>query len=79
MVALYNATVNLDHNIAEIKSELDVVGAKNTDLNNTVVATLSGGGIAAIAAKNGLVPESKPTYFHSSQTTDQKWPIASHY
>ena len=79
MVALYNATVNLSHTIAEVKVELDAVGAKNIDLNNTVVATLSGSEIAAIVAKNGLVPESKPTYFHLSQTTDPKWPIASHY
>lgn len=79
MVALYNATVNLDHNITQAKAELDAIGAQNTGFNNTIVGVLSSNEIATLAAKDGLVPESKPTYVPIGQATDQKWPIASHY
>lgn len=75
MVALYNMTVNLGHNIASVKSEMDAVGARSTDLNNKIMDTLGGVGITRLAAENGLVMESKPQYF----TMNQKWPIASHY
>ena len=66
MVALYNATVNTDHNIAKAKAELDTIGAQATALNNTVVATLSGAALANLAAKEGLVSDSKPQYFTAS-------------
>lgn len=79
MVGLYNATVNLNHSIANAKAKLDTVGAENTGLSNTIVATLGGDKVAAIVAQEGLVTESKPKYFQVSQTDDQKWPIASHY
>ncbi len=79
MVALYNATVNLDHNMATAKAELDKVGAETTKLSNRVVAALSDGGLVAVAAQDGLVQEQKPQYFQISQVpqTRQTWPIAS--
>jgi len=75
MVALYNMTVNLSHNIADAKAKMDAVGAQSTDLNNKIMDTLGGIGIARLVAENGLVIESKPQYFQ----INQKWPIASHY
>lgn len=79
MVALYNATVNVSHNITEAKSQIEAIGAQNTNLNNTIIAALSSGEVTAMAARDGLVPESKPQYFPVNQMTDPKWPIASHY
>jgi hypothetical protein len=75
MVALYNATVNMSHNIATARAELDVIGTQSTDLNNKIVATLGGSGLAKIAADGGLIMELKPQYL----PVNQKWPIASHY
>ncbi|MDP2598817.1 MAG: hypothetical protein Q8P49_03240 [Candidatus Liptonbacteria bacterium] len=78
VVMLYNATVNMTHDIAEAKLELDAVGAANVDLNNRVMGTLSGAELLKLAAERGLVPDSKPQYFSLSQSANQKWPIASH-
>lgn len=78
MVALYNATVNLNHNIASAKAELDAIGAKSTALNNRIVATLNGNGLTTIANHDGLVLEAKPQYFTLTQSnTSNKWAIAS--
>lgn len=74
MVALYNMTVNLSHNIATTKAELDAVGAQNTALNNKIIGTLGENNLADIATQDGLVTESQPQYF----TIDPQWPIASH-
>lgn len=79
MVGLYNATVNLDHTITATKTELDAAGARNTAMNNEIVAKLGGGDLAKMAADTGLITESKPQYFPLDGTTGPKWPIASHY
>lgn len=76
MVALYNTTVNLGHNISDAKAELDRVGAETTRLSNQTVAILGDVGIAAAAARDGLIEDQKPQYFQISQTR-QTWPIAS--
>ena len=75
MVALYNATVNLTHNVADAKAQLDAIGAMTTSLNNQALAATSGGDLTALAAKDGLVADQKPQYF----PVHQSWPIASHY
>ncbi len=75
MVALYNATVNLSHNITEAKSELDVVGVLTTKLNDQAITAMGAVDLAALATNNGLVEDEKPQYFRVSQS----WPIASHY
>ncbi len=75
MVALYNATVNLGHNIAAAKTELDAVGAESTQLNNQVINDLSGSGLAAAASADGLVADNNPQYF----PVHGPWPIASQY
>ncbi|SRR5258708_7105277 len=77
MVALYNATVNVSHNIATAKAELDTIGTQSTNMNNRIVATLSGADLSKLAAQGGLVMESKPQYFPVNG--NQKWPIASHF
>ncbi len=74
MVALYNATVNLNHNIAQAKTELDAIGAESTTLSNQVIAaTGSGNALKDIVAQDGLVQDERPQYFR----TDQQWPLAS--
>lgn len=80
MIALYNATVNARHNIAETKAELDKVGAQLTELNNRVVTALGGGSSAGAAIREGLVAETRPQYFDplSSKSKSATWPIASH-
>ena len=71
MVALYNATVNLNQNIVTAKTALDAVGAQSTKLNNQILATLNSNDLAAIAAQDGLVADAHPQYLSSP------WPIAS--
>ncbi|MDR3581746.1 MAG: hypothetical protein P4L67_00530 [Candidatus Pacebacteria bacterium] len=73
IIVEYNKTVDLNHNITAAKTQLDAIGAKNTILNNDVIATLGGGQIGALAAADNLVEESKPQYF----SINQQWPIAS--
>jgi hypothetical protein len=73
MVALYNASVNLNHNIAIVKSKLEAIGAESISTNNKIITMLSGDELAKVAAERGLVAESKPRYLH----VDKKWPIAS--
>ena len=75
MVVLYNATVNLSHNIAEAKTELDAIGGLTTKLNNQVLAATGAGDLAALASNDGLIEDEKPQYFR----VNQSWPIASHY
>lgn len=71
LVALYNNIVNLNHNIAAAKTELDSIGSNNTTLNNQVIAALGNVQSANMAAGDGLVADNHPQYF------TQSWPIAS--
>ncbi len=75
MVALYNATVNISHNLDAARVELDAVGATNITLNNTVIAALGSDAVAAAAASHGLVADQKPEYL----TVHDTWSIASHF
>ncbi|HVO28935.1 MAG TPA: hypothetical protein VMT81_03065 [Candidatus Paceibacterota bacterium] len=71
LVALYNNIVDLNHNIAAAKTELDSVGAQATALNNQVVAAMGDVASGDLAAQDGLVQDNHPQYFN------QSWPIAS--
>ena len=73
LVIAYNKTVDLSHDIVSLKVQLDSVGAKNTSLNNKVLATLGGADFTSLATANGLVQDKNPQYF----MTDKQWPIAS--
>lgn len=73
LVVAYNKTVDLSHNIATEKAQLDSIGAENTALNNQVLATLGDVDSSALATADGLVTDKNPQYF----TIDQQWPIAS--
>ena len=67
LIALYNQTVNLNHEIAAAKAELDSVGAENTALNNQIVTMLgSTGPLNAVATQGGLVI-AKPQYVTVAQ------------
>ena len=67
LIALYNQTVNLNHEIAAAKAELDSVGAENTALNNQIVTMLGNTGqLSAIATEGGLVI-AKPQYVTAAQ------------
>ena len=61
LIMLYNQAVNLDHEIAAAKSELDSIGAENTALNNQIVTMLGDTNTGAIATQGGLVV-AKPQY-----------------
>src|SRR6185369_15737829 len=74
LVIAYNKTVNLSHDISAMKAKLDAIGAENTALQNTMIATLGGRNLSAVASAHSLVQEKSPQYF----TLDKKWPIASH-
>lgn len=71
LVMLYNNIVDLNHNIATAKSQLDSIGAANTTLNAETVAALHVVQSGDLAASDGLVADNHPQYF------TQSWPIAS--
>jgi hypothetical protein len=71
LVMLYNNIVDLNHNIAAAKSQLDAIGAENTTLNAETVAALKVVQSGDLAAADGLVADNHPQYF------TQSWPIAS--
>ena len=75
LVTLYNNVVNLNHEVASVKAELDGVGAKNAALNDTIIGTLHNLQSSGFAAKAGLVPANHPQYFSLNQKPE--WPIAS--
>jgi cell division protein FtsL len=74
LVAAYNQTVNLSHNIASMKAEVDSIGAENTAESNQIVAMLSADQVATLAANDGLVQENKPQYV---TINNEQWPIVS--
>jgi hypothetical protein len=73
IVVAYNKTVDLSQDIVAAKAQLGSVGAQNTTLDNSVIATLGGGQFEALASQDGLVQDKQPQYFQ----IDQQWPIAS--
>lgn len=75
MVALYNATINLNHTITAAKTELDTIGAESTALNSKIVQDLGGTALDAALRGDGLVAETNPEYF----PVHGPWPLASHY
>jgi hypothetical protein len=75
MVALYNSTVNISHNITAMKAELETIGTQNTTLNDQILAATTGAQFTDGAAADGLVAENNPQYFQEPQTT--QWPLAS--
>lgn len=78
LIALYNNVVNLSHNLATAKTQLDAVGAQNTSLNNQVVAAMGDVTSGDLAVAGGLVQDNHPAYFTINQpSTQQSWPIAS--
>jgi hypothetical protein len=70
LVALYNNVVNLNHNIAAAKSQLDSIGAQTTALNSQVTAALGNVTSGAVATADGLVQDNRPQYFPVSQTAN---------
>jgi cell division protein FtsL len=62
LVALYNNVVNIQGNIAALKTKLDTQGAANTDLQNRIVATLGSDAVAQAAQNDGLVQDAHPEY-----------------
>lgn len=78
MIALYNSTVNLSHNIAAAKAELDAIGTENTKLNDQVLSLTTGSSFTNLAAADGLVQDKNPQYFTENQKPQtQSWPLAS--
>ena len=73
VIVAYNQTVSLAHDIAKMKAELDTLGAKNTALNNNLIASLGSDAVKRMAAQGGLVEDKKPQYFE----LNPKWPLAS--
>lgn len=79
MIALYNATVNLSHNIAAAKAQLDSIGARNTQLNDQILSLTTGAAFTDLAAADGLVQDKNPQYFTKNQSQQSpSWPLASH-
>lgn len=65
LITLYNRTVNLDHEIATAKAQLDSIGAENAAINNRIVTILGNSDqLAAVATSDGLVVDAKPQYMN---------------
>lgn len=73
LVVFYNNTVNINHNIASAKAELDEIAAKNTNLNNMMMSLLGSDQLSLSAKTNNLIEDKNPQYL----TIDSQWPIAS--
>jgi cell division protein FtsB len=68
LIALYNQTVALSHQISVAKTQLDTIGAENTSINNQIVTMLGDTGqLTAIATSDGLIVDSRPQYVTVAQ------------
>lgn len=80
LVLLYNKVVDLNHSIAQAKSQLEAIGTASTQLNDQIVAIIGGGGFTNAAVTNGLVLDQNPQYFAIAATAlapaSQKSPLA---
>ncbi len=63
LIVEYNKTVTLQHGILAAKTQLQSIGAANTQLTNSVFATLDNGQAPTIAAADGLVADNNPQYY----------------
>ena len=68
LIALYNQTVNLNHEISAAKAALDTVGAENTAINNKIVTMLGDADqLSAVATSDGIVVDTRPQYVTAAQ------------
>ena len=68
LIALYNQSVNLNHEISAAKAALDTVGAENTAINNKIVTMLGDADqLSAVATTDGLVVDTRPQYVTAAQ------------
>lgn len=72
-VWLYNAVVNLAHEIEIQAKTLEAARVRNAELKNQLFARLDSSELRALAQKQGLVHERSPNYFES----DPRWLSAS--
>jgi cell division protein FtsL len=62
LITSYNTMVNTNHNIAELKAELDQTGAQNTDFQNQIMARFSSDVMVQLAKGGNLVEDKTPHY-----------------
>ncbi len=72
LILLYNRTVNLKHGIADMKSDIQGVGAETASLKERFFAIFDPQKVEELAKAQGLVKEKKPTYLEVNP-----WVLAS--
>jgi cell division protein FtsB len=70
---LYNAVVNITHEIDKQAKALDAARVKNAELKNKLFEQLDSQKLEALALERGLIRERSPKYFES----DPRWLFAS--
>ncbi|HUZ92403.1 MAG TPA: hypothetical protein VNG29_00185 [Candidatus Paceibacterota bacterium] len=75
LVALYNASVNLDHGIADMKTELQSVQAQNAALQQRMFGVTSSDNLQHLAARDNLIEDNNPEYFE----IHSQWSYASEF
>lgn len=73
LIMLYNQTVNLKHGITDLTSNIQQVAADTASLKDGVFAIFDPQKVDALAKKEGLVRESRPSYLEVNS-----WVLASH-
>lgn len=65
-ILIYNAMVNLNHNIRLLEVKIQKTEAVNAELKNKLYAFLNPSSLEAVARKRGLVKEKGPHYFETA-------------
>lgn len=74
LIALYNQTVNLEHEIKAARDEVQNIQAENAEYKDKIFNLLSAKNIESIAAERQLVKEKEPEYIQA-----HRWAVVSQY
>lgn len=74
LVLIYNQTVNLEHNIAEVRDGIKQAQGKNVELQELIFAILNSDNFAKTVG-NGFIVDKNPEYL----PVEEKWSFASQH
>ena len=75
LVFLYNRSVNLQHAMSDMTSEIKKLQTQSAELQDNTFAIFSTARVEAFAAEHGLVKDKNPQYLN----VDPQWFLASRY
>lgn len=74
LIAVYNQSVNLKHEISLMKNQMQQIQAANAGLQDKLFSLFDPAKVAEFSAKQGLVKEKAPQYLPI-----ESWALASHF